>query len=787
MVEAEKALIELLQALFTQDELRRFLYLAVGHEVVQALPQHSSLSMSGLAFESVMVLERRGQIASAFFESLQHERPARAQEIAEIAQLWNVQLETSAKRDEVRELLEDLSVPARPLAEYRSSRIESLSHELELVYMALEAGRAKKPEQILLLSNRIRALREQLHEDATFQPGELLVDGRYLLLSLLGRGGYGTVWRGWDRHFRRDVAMKLLSPEWTGEKVIVERFLHTARLLAGLPNKSGWVEILTPQLRDFGNVGYVMEFMPGGNLEDAVLDGRIDSKNAISIILSCADALDVAHRQGLIHLNLKPSNVLLGSDGEPRLTDAQEVRIADTTGGTRTVALGSFTYVAPEVMEEPRAADVRADVYSLGMIAIFCLAGKMLPLQVFRDPDGFISTLGVPSSLLRALQKAVQWSPEERFASTEEFAEALKAVSGSTRGFVQSGLAQVLQTERTAVANPFQPSTALPSGEIPPGRFDEVKWLLDRIAASGSAVIIGPRRSGKTSLLRHLRTRLRSSHSIFFVDLQSEACERPVELVCALAPGVPAQPQSVTQFRDMLRQKERGSPILLVDEVGFLRKADLSVQPTMFGWLRGIGHQEASIIYAGSRRDWAEALKHAQKEPGSSFGNDVPEIRLGPLSEPAALTFLRDTAPPDVPLDENRAGRWIIDRCGTWPFYLQVMGHTIVEEVRAGRTALLSSAYEYDDLYTEHLLLRYSNMFQSRWRELPRLAQAVILTYENGLPDYDELPPDARQAVREADLYEGLRKWTLVDDLPFLDWIRRMRTELRDELDMEDR
>lgn len=156
-------------------------------------------------------------------------------------------------------------------------------------------------------------------------------------------------------------------------------------------------------------------------------------------------------------------------------------------------------------------------------------------------------------------------------------------------------------------------------------------------------------------------------------------------------------------------------------------------------------------------------------------------IGIQDVVEAAALTFLRDTAPADVPLDEHRAGRWILERCGTWPFYLQVMGHAIVEEVRAGRTSLLSSDDEYGELYVEHLLEPYNNAFLGRWRELPRPARAALLGAGDGLPDIDELTPEQREAVRRADLYERLRGWKLVADPPFLDWIRRMRTELADD------
>src|SRR6185369_6109174 len=122
---------------------------------------------------------------------------------------------------------------------------------------------------------------------------------------------------------------------------------------------------------------------PGGNLREAVLRKRLKEGAWPSIILPIAKALALAHSKGVIHRDIKPSNILLDESDQPKLTDFDLVGVNDTTGGTRTGALGTVVYAAPECLERPQEATARADVYGLGMTAIFCLFGKDLSLSTF--------------------------------------------------------------------------------------------------------------------------------------------------------------------------------------------------------------------------------------------------------------------------------------------------------------------------------------------------------------------------------------------------------------------
>ena len=337
--------------------------------------------------------------------------------------------------------------------------------------------------------------------------------------------------------------------------------------------------------------------------------------------------------------------------------------------------------------------------------------------------------------------------------------------------------------------NPFRPGRALIESISLPGREPVLAELLALVEGYSPAILRGPRRSGKTSILYHLKARLISSRTVRHVTLEgrSEPIRTADDLALFLEPSLHSDPAPAVALLRQLRADE--NTVLLLDEVANLSLAE----PSVFAWLRAVGQEKTSVVLVGSPWDWVRIVEHAAEAPGSSFGNDVTPVNLGPIAEADAIRFLVETAPPDVPIEESRTARWIVDLCGPWPFYLQVMGYAVVQAVRTGQRQALVERSGVSDLYEQRLLLeRDAAFFGTRWAELPLRAKQILWTIrpppaaERGairepfvqreLPVLRELPPEDRKVLRDTGLCDAFGRW--LQDRPFYDWIRRIANDL---------
>ncbi|MCP4663031.1 MAG: protein kinase [bacterium] len=263
----------------------------------------------------------------------------------------------------------------------------------------------------------ILTLRRRLREGGQLKAGDFLDEGRFKLIEQIGRGGFATVWKAYDRKTTEPVAVKVLHGQFAEDRTRRERFFRGARKMAQLQHQ-GIVRVIEAERKEGGYRFFDMEYVAGGDLRQAVLAGRLTQAERLRIILEVGDALEFAHQRGVIHRDVKPANILLDRAGRPELTDFDLVRALDTTGGTRTAGmLGTFPYAAPEAMQNPKKAEATADVYSLGMTAIFALYGKELPIAMMRDAESIIDQLSCSSRVKKVLVKAVDWDPIRRFSS----------------------------------------------------------------------------------------------------------------------------------------------------------------------------------------------------------------------------------------------------------------------------------------------------------------------------------------------------------------------------------
>jgi WD40 repeat protein len=295
----------------------------------------------------------------------------------------------------------------------------------------LGAARARRAQLVAAgvspgsVDHEILDLRHRLHSDLHLKEGDALGANRYTLIRRIGRGGFAVVWEALDRSLDRRVAIKILHGELAGDPLRRARFFRGARAMVALDHEAV-ARVLEPECEDRGYHYFVMELMSGGDMLRAVLEKRIGGEEQIiALIVRVGDALARAHGRKLVHRDVKPANILLDDSGAPKLCDFDLVGGADTTGGTRTGALGTFLYAAPELLSHPEDADARADVYGLAMTTIFGLHGANLPTAIMRDVRPLIGRLACRAAVKTVLQRAVDWSPRERFEHAGLFCAAL--------------------------------------------------------------------------------------------------------------------------------------------------------------------------------------------------------------------------------------------------------------------------------------------------------------------------------------------------------------------------
>ncbi len=311
-----------------------------------------------------------------------------------------------------------------PEPAYADDATRELAVSLETAYRQKAELSASGRDTAEVVEEILR-LRRRLRQGAQLKAGDSLLDGRFQLLEVIGQGGFAQVWKAYDRQGRSQVAVKVLHGQHTGDASRRERFFRGARLMARLAHPNV-VRVVEQSCEDGEYPFFVMEYLGGGDFRHAVLAGRLSRQERLQIVLEVGAALAFAHARDVIHRDVKPHNVLLAPDGSPKLTDFDLVRAADTTGGTRTAMLGTFLYASPEAMVDARQAAEPADVYGLGMTALFALHGGDLPADVLWDVPELVAGLEVSEGCRRVLLRAVARKVGDRWSTVDGFCDALR-------------------------------------------------------------------------------------------------------------------------------------------------------------------------------------------------------------------------------------------------------------------------------------------------------------------------------------------------------------------------
>jgi len=321
--------------------------------------------------------------------------------------------------DEVHDFLDDLPLDKQP----RSAR--------RLVQEMLRRKKLTEFQAELMFKGKTKSL----------------VVGSYIVLERIGRGGMGRVYKARHRRMDRIVALKLLPFSARQSPEAVGRFEREIRAAARLSHPN----IVTAHDADEADGRYylVMEYVEGRDLSTLVKEqGPLAVDTAVNYILQAAEGLAYAHSRKVIHLDIKPANLLLDKSGTIKILDMGLARIDDVVSATETApaealiqngkVMGTVDYVSPERSSDPAAVDHRADIYSLGCTLFHVLTGrppfggntilkrieahriKPIPsLRAMRDD--------VPEALDAVYQRMLAKNPDDRYGSMREVITRLRA------------------------------------------------------------------------------------------------------------------------------------------------------------------------------------------------------------------------------------------------------------------------------------------------------------------------------------------------------------------------
>jgi WD40 repeat protein/DNA-binding SARP family transcriptional activator len=332
----------------------------------------------------------------------------------------------------------------------------------------------------------------------------------YRLLEQVGEGAFGAVHRAFQPQVGREVAVKVIHPRLAKDPEFIRRFDAEAQLVARLEHPH--VVPLYDYWRDPDGAYLVMRFLRGGSLQEALRQGPLALEIAVRVLDQVAQALASAHRQGVVHRDVKPANILFDEEGNAYLSDfgiAKEIAAAhdSISGGTSS----PFAYyLSPEEVRGETPSS-RADIYSLGLVLFEMLAGRhpyagaplrALPEKHLLEPVPSLRPArpDIPSSVDGIIERATAKDPEVRFADTSALALAFRAALGPA--------APAVSVPAVEVRNPYKGLRPFLEADAADffGREDLVNRLVARMTSGGEGsrllCVVGPSGSGKSSLVR---------------------------------------------------------------------------------------------------------------------------------------------------------------------------------------------------------------------------------------------------------------------------------------------
>ena len=567
-------------------------------------------------------------------------------------------------------------------------------------------------------------------DDRLAQPAMRLAPGLtlgpYVVVSTLGRGGMGEVYRARDTKLDRDVAIKVLPAVFGSDPDRVVRFQREAKTLAAL-NHPNIAAIYGLEERD-GATALVLELVEGPTLADRIAQGAVPLDEALRIATQIADALEAAHERGIIHRDLKPANVKLRHDGTVKVLDfglakrwsganAREMAVDPLSDGGLTgdgAILGTVGYMSPE-QAAGRPAVFASDQFSFGVILFELLTGRRPFARdtsvetlsaIIRDDPPPIATLNptVPDSLQRLVERCLAKQPEHRYAHTGQIAVELRRVRDDP---------EIL---------PRAAPPAVPSGRPPVvgGGRDAARGRAFRLAV---AVVLSIAAIGTAWWLRPTRVR-----TLAVLPLASGAADRDVEY---LAEGI---------AESLIQRISRLPSLSVMARSTTLNFKGRQIDPRDVGRQLGV---DAIITVTVSARSEQLHITTEVVEVASGvrlWGNvyDRPEAALVSVQEEIVNAILSEGVRLALSDDERRAlGRHPTDDAVAYDCYLRArqLAFRGTEEDGLKARALLTTATARDP--------RFAQAFKA-------LAAIDVLMAVDGFARPTDAFPEARRNLNRA-------------------------------------
>ena len=396
---------------------------------------------------------------------------------------------------------------------------------------------------------------------AEFAVGQHL--GDYEILSILGVGGMGKVYKVRNVISDRVEAMKILLPDLSSNQGLAERFLREIRLLAALNHPN--IAALRTALTHENQLVMVMEFVEGETLANRLARAPLSTAEAVNYADQVLAALSYAHKQNIIHRDIKPANMMLTPEGVVKLMDFGIARSSTNGSLTSTgTTLGSLNYMPPEQVRG-EAADARSDIYSFGVSLYEMLTGKLpfrgdsqyslMTAHLNQEPPAPITLRSdLPPELNEIILMSIAKDPANRFQSADAFRAALKSVPVSALPAAgttvtptprpTTGATTLMDTPTPAPVRTPTPASTIPmpaptspAGAVTPPSVAAAASRRGLWLAMGALIGVGVLVAGGVYIPRHLGTHADPSKAVFQTNSPSPAPGGPTGSSNGAAPA----------------------------------------------------------------------------------------------------------------------------------------------------------------------------------------------------------------------------------------------------------